>query len=200
MKKAILLLTIFGIILLSNLAYAQTIHYYEINLKYNRGEITLNSIQVKPVIDEEDLENIEGGYIAEVKSFYDEVLNLTFFDIPTTIIYDNFDEETGEAIGGGIIELNETKAIINVPYFENAKEINIYDKEINKKLTIDVSDYAKVKAEKQELVFKKEEQIQQKPKIEPKSKENYLTYVSVLAIVAVAILMLYLYKKHKKIG
>jgi|SRR3989344_503687 len=199
MKKAILLLTIFSIILLSNLAYAQTNHYYEINLEYNRGEITLNSIQVNPLLDENDLENIEGGYIAEVKSFDNEVLNLTFFDIPTTIIYDNFDPETGEAIGGGIIELNETEAIINVPYFKNAKEINIYDSEINKKLTIDVSDYAKDSLVKKEIIDAIKPEKQEILEVEIKDTKNHAIYIFGLlfALLVIIILMIHLYRKRK---
>lgn len=184
-------------IILSSLVNATISHYYEINLKYKNGDIILKSIQVKPLIDQKDLQNIEGGYIAEVISFDNEVLNLTFFDIPTTIIYDNFDPETGEAIGGGVIELNETEVTIKFPYFENAKEINIYDNNITKKLTIDISDYAKNKITQQEAakeIQQKEKQIMPKIVIE---KKGYYTIYLLFLLFIIMLIMVYLYKRKK---
>lgn len=199
MKKILFLILILSFLILSNIADAQISHYYEINLKYNRGDITLNSIQVKPLIDQKDLENIEGSYIAEVNSFDDEVLNLTFFNIPTFILYDSIDEETGEINGGGMIELNETEVIIKIPYFENAEEIKVYDINISNKLTIDVSDYAKNSVKKnQNIAEAQQKKEEQKTQTAPESKEDYTWYLLSL-LVLVIIIMVFLYRKHAKI-
>ena len=79
--------------------------YYELDLHYSNGTITQENIEIKPFTGNE-LKNLIGGYIAEIKSFDDEVLNLTFFNIPLLIIYDSFDEE-GHAISGGTIVLED---------------------------------------------------------------------------------------------
>ena len=197
MKKVLLLILI--IVILSTLINAQTNHYYEIKLKYNHGNISLNSIQVKPIINEKDLENIEGGYIAEVKSFDDKLLNLTFFNIPLTILYDSIDNETGEINGGGIIELNQTETTIKVPYFDNAKEINIYDINISKKLKIDVSEYSKISAKLQEGAEPEQKKnIPIKEEIKSaESKNNYLLYGSIVLIAIIMLALVYLYRKQK---
>ena len=198
MKKIILLILI--IVILCNAVNANLNHYYEIKLKYNHGNITLKSIHVKPIINEKDIENIEGGYIAEVKSFDDKLLNLTFFNIPLEILYDSFDNETGEINGGGIIELNQTETTIKVPYFENAKEITIYDINISKKLRIDVSEYSKSSAKQQsaaEPEQKKNIFIKEEIK-SAESRNNYLLYSLIAVMVIIIIAMFYLYRVRKK--
>ena len=197
MKKIILLILM--AVILCNAVNANLNHFYEIKLKYNYGNITLKSIQVKPVINEKDIENIEGGYIAEVKSFDDKLLNLTFFNIPLTILYDSTDNETGEINGGGIIELNQTETTIKVPYFENANEINIYDINISKKLRIDVSEYSKNSAKQQAAAEPEQKKnIPIKEEItSAESRNNYLLY-SLIALMAIIMLaMVYLYMKRK---
>ena len=197
MKKTILLILM--AVILCNVANANLNHYYEIKLKYNQGNITLKSIQVKPIINEEDLENIEGGYIAEAKSFDDKLLNLTFFNIPLKILYDSINNETGEINGGGIIELNQSEVIIKVPYFENAKEINIYDINISKKLKIDVSDYAKSSAKQQSVAEPEQKKnIPIKEEIKSaESKNNYLFYTLIVLMAIIILAMIYLLRKRK---
>ncbi len=55
------------------------------------------------------------------------VLNQNFFNVPNEIIVENFDNETGMIVGGGIVILNKTSFEIYVPCYENAKEIVIFD-------------------------------------------------------------------------
>jgi hypothetical protein len=138
MIKKIFNLILF-IALLAHFVFAEP--YFEVNLYYNNGTITNAPVQVK--YTDKELDNLIGGYVAQIVSFENETLNLTFFDIPNLIIYDNFDKKTGEAISGGIIELTKQEILLQLPYYENAKEINIYDKNIQKKLTISVSEFAR---------------------------------------------------------
>ena len=48
--------------ILCNAVNANIDHYYEIKLKYNHGNVTLKSIQVKPVINEKYLELLKIEY------------------------------------------------------------------------------------------------------------------------------------------
>ena len=61
---------------------------------------------------------------------------------------DNFDPDTGEPIpGGGILTYEDVNFILYLPHYRDAKDINIYDQNFNKLLTIDVSQYSKVREE-----------------------------------------------------
>ena len=121
--------------------HAEMYHHYKIDLKYDQGEISYTTLKVEPSI--KVIDNPGSDYIAEVINFDNKGINLTFFGIPTEILYDNWDPETGEIIGGGLRILNESEATIYIPYYENAKEIRIYDMNLKKKLTIPVDDLAK---------------------------------------------------------
>ncbi len=147
MKDKVLLLIMY-VILLSSFVSALE-HYYEIELDYDQGKITNNRIQIKPV-DNMVPRNVPGGYIAEVMSNNDKLLNLTFFSIPLTIMYDNVDKETGEIVSGGMLELDQVTHAIYIPYFENAKQLNIYDKDVEIVLTIDLQQYSKISITEQE--------------------------------------------------
>ena len=199
MRKALIFLIVFLIVI--SFANAKTSHYYEIKLKYNRENITLDSLQVKPDINGKNLKNIEGGYVAEIISFDEKVLNLTFFDFPLTILYDTADKETGEINGGGMIELNETETTIKIPYFENAKEINIYDMEINKKLRIDVSPYSKGAISKKDIVPEQKQTLKENPKtdIEKQSEWNssYAITILILIILAISLTLLFFIRQRK---
>ena len=139
MRKTII--TIFVIIILLQSASAQLQHYYKIELKYDYGKISYTAIEVLP--SAEELENPGNNYIAEIISYEDKTINRTFFGIPLEIFWDGINPETREIDRGGIIKLNESKVTLYLLYYENAKEIRIYDRNLSKKLTIDVSSFAK---------------------------------------------------------
>lgn len=182
MRKSIMFIMLF---ILTNLVNASTQNIFNLNLEYNNGEISLESIQIEPSRDR--INNIPGGYVAEILDFDKNRLNVTFFDIPLKLIYDKFDEKTGEAVNGGNIELDQTEFNLKLPYYENAKEIIIYDMNLNKKLAIDVSSYAKTipkeAEEKPVIEEKKEEPIKKVPKTEKKPINNNLFIIfGVIAI------------------
>ena len=113
-----------------------------------------------------------------------------------TLLYDEVDTETEEIIGGGMIELTETTTTIRVPYYEDAKEINIYDKSIEKKLTIDVSAYAKAPEAKEapeEITELKEKEEEKKPV----STMAYIFGIILLLIVIFAIIILFKAKRTR---
>lgn len=197
MKKSIILMLF--IIVLSNIVTAKSVLFYEIKLTYDNENITYNSIQVKPAISSSEIENIVGGYVAEVINFNDEILNYTFFDIPLTILYDSINPETEEIDSGGIINLNKTEVTIKVPYYENAKEINIYDKNITKKLTIDVSYFSKeIPIEKEEKIIEKEkipikEEVKEPAKV---FRKSYIVYGVI--IIMILLIFIFVMKKLRK--
>ena len=59
-------------------------------------------------------------------------------------------------MGGGINYLNKTTTTVYAPYYANAKEIQVFDSNFTKKLTVKVSDYSQEVPEK----VKKNEQKQ----------------------------------------
>jgi len=187
-------------ILVGNSALALTTQYYELNLIYNGGDISYDLLKVKPLISDRNLDNYAGGYVAETVSFENKILNITFFSIPLIIISETYDSETGFVVGGITTILNETQITLMLPYFENAKEINIYDENITKVLTIDVGDYSQIKPTK----IKKEEIIEEvvtKPKEEVKvgkikDKNYYLFYILLLSLAI--LIIIYLIKKGRK--
>ena len=182
------------VLILSSITFAKIEHWFEIQLRYDNGNLSYNSIQVIPVIAENKIENIPGGYIAEVVSTKDEILNLTFFDIPLIVVYDDVDAKSEEIIGGGLINLNKSEVTIKVPYYENAKEINIYDKNITKRLTIEVADFSKITTlEKKEKIIQPKEKIQIEEK---KVKRNYLIYA--ILVLFIALILIFIIKKLRK--
>ena len=192
MKKTIVPLLF--VLIISSITFARIEHWFEIQLRYDNGNISYYSIQVKPVTTESKIENIPGGYIAEVVSYNGEILNLTFFDIPLIIEYDNVDVQSEEIVGGGLINLNKSEVTIKVPYYENAKEINIYDKNITKRLTIDITDFSKITAlKKEEKIIQPEEKIQIEEK---KVKKNYLLYA--ILVLFIVLIFIFLIKKLRK--
>ena len=136
------MLTMFFLVfLLIFSASAEINRYYQIDLIYRNGTLSYQKIAVEP--SPAKLQTPEGSYIAELVSLDNKILNFTFFAIPLTTLYDVFDPETEEITGGGMIQRNETEVALYVPYYANAKELNIYSPELIRKLTIDVSSYAK---------------------------------------------------------
>ncbi len=138
MKTAIITTLVFSILLFS--ASAQLQHYYKIELKYNDGEVSYRTINVVP--STETLETPGTNYLAEIIA-NNKAIDHIFFGIPLEILWDGINPITGKIDRGGLIKLNQSKVTLYLPYYENAKEIRIYDRDLDKKLTIDVSPFAK---------------------------------------------------------
>tara|TARA_Y100000310_G_scaffold295904_1_gene327693 strand:- start:1167 stop:1799 length:633 start_codon:yes stop_codon:yes gene_type:complete len=118
-------------------------HFYEIDLEYNKGRLSYDSIKVKPLTIEDEISDEGGRYFSIITSFNNETLNLSVFDIPTTIFYDTIDSETDLINGGGTLELDQVNKTIKLPYYENAKEINIYNLNFSRVLSINVEEFSK---------------------------------------------------------
>ncbi|MEK6860660.1 MAG: hypothetical protein AABY07_01695 [Nanoarchaeota archaeon] len=145
MKKIILLLMI---VLLSSFAYAEQQDIFQLKLEYNKGEITKNSLLTTKGYFSNPVQTPDDDYTLKIISFNNKILYEQRFKFPLEIFgappKEWFDEKgnqiyipTAEESGYKILDKASVELII--PYFDNAKLINIYDKENNLKLSIDVS-------------------------------------------------------------
>jgi hypothetical protein len=189
--------------LFANLTYAQVEHFYDIGLKYKDGDISLTSVEVR--ILEEEIESL-GQYSAEILSFDDQILNIIHFYIPLVEIFDAFDPETGLILGGYTTYLNETDFILALPYYPDAKEIDLYDPDGILRLTIDVSYFAKEVAV--EEIIPPEEVIEEKipekiPEIKKPRISRWLLPILFTILILVALILIFfisviLTRKKKK--
>ena len=137
LKRSILGLLI---LLLASQTLAQINHYYVMEISYDNGTLSLQKMNVEPLTEEAI--QTQGYYIAEVVSSENKILNLTFFEISSEILFDYYNTEIGVISGGDVLP-NKTKKTLYVPYYSNAKEINIYDWDLVQRLQLNVSSYAK---------------------------------------------------------
>ena len=128
---------IFGV----TFAFAYVYHYYKIDLSYDDKSLKSKSVRVVPLSYRGD--NTAGIYCAEIRDSNSALLNKSYFSLPLDIHFDTIDQSTGDINGGGVKHLKEAQVELYLPYFSNAKEINIYNDKKQKMLTIDVSMYSK---------------------------------------------------------
>lgn len=173
------LIIIVVLLLLIQLAYSESQRIFQLTLNYNKGEITKDNLFVRdsyftPL-------NEEGDYRIDVFSFYNQTLysqrfafSLEVFGEPRKEWFDEYGNQiyipTAEESGHQILDQGIVELI--VPYFDDAKLINIYDKENNLKLSIDVSHFTR-------------------PNIYKKTPSKGILYVSVGIIILVTLFWLY---------
>tara|TARA_Y100000310_G_scaffold258870_1_gene267410 strand:- start:142 stop:645 length:504 start_codon:yes stop_codon:yes gene_type:complete len=134
MRKVILSLLI---VLLSIGVYAESSKVYIVAFSYENGELTFDDKVVKYGYSP-DRKLTEGDYRGEVVSA-DSVLYDFDFNVPLTEFVDISDVETGE-LSGGIVKVDSTRFALVLPYFEEAKSIEIYDPSDTKVMGIDVEE------------------------------------------------------------
>jgi len=137
MKKIICLILLFGICFFGFTFVSG--ESYVLGLNYNKGNISFLSLN----IGLEQPGESQGDYTADILSFNNKTLNRTFFSVSTFILVDIVDESTGSINGGGIFNLTQVNFTLYLPYYENAKEIKIYDPDMTLMLTIPVSQFSK---------------------------------------------------------
>ena len=193
MKKGVLLL----VLLLSLSVAAQVPHYYELELQYHEGEISLQDLQVKPLLA---VEETSGAYAAEVVSVDNDILDITFFGFSTFVLFDAVNPETGEVDRGGLAELNQTEMVVYVPYFDNAKEINIYDGDLDLKLSVPVASFAQEVA--REKVIREEELLEEREFIRveepPKRIVRPMIVGSAAAIIFLIVIFILMHIRRKR--
>lgn len=195
-NKIIILTTMLLIFLIGIISAAGINTYYAINLNYDKGELTLLSDEIEQSLDL--IDNSFGEYTASVLDYKEDILDIYFFDIPNKVLYDEVDEN-GTIIGGGETELEEVNFTIYILYYENASEIVIYDKNLTKKLEIEVSMYSKTekisldegKSVKENVTDKGEGDLSKK-------LEDYWWVLLILLVVLIIIFIISLRKPSKK--
>jgi hypothetical protein len=124
-RKLIWVMLIVFILLLLNLVSA--VDYYETKIVYDKGDVSIKSV-VKVATDVAN-DNLPGGYVAEIVDEGGVVLDVVFFDIPRTLIYDELGAD-GNLSRGGRIELEQKEVTLMLPYYSNALKVNVYGKNI----------------------------------------------------------------------
>ena len=104
---------------------------YSLKIGYSKGELNLVELNFIEGSGPDRLIQPETGYTAKIVTFGGEAIHGFKFDIPL-LVYSN-----------GVIELDETEFGLRVPYFENAREITIYDTNGQLKLSLDVSGFSR---------------------------------------------------------
>ena len=193
---------LFILVLIVPLASAEAFNYYQIALLYDFGELSIKSINVKPLSGQR--QETFGEYMAQVITAEGMPLNLTFFAFPQTIRYDAIDPDTGQIAGGGELMLNKTEITLLLPYYDNAARVEIksFDKGMNQWVTmstIDVSDYsrlAELPAEKHAALQEKveaREQVVEKERVEKEEvvakKRTISGYLMIAAVFLVLVIL-----------
>lgn len=197
MKKGIIYIIMCLLLIAEAIAIS---NYYEIKLVKDKETISYKFVEIK-LLPDIDLSRFEkpNKYIIEITSFDNEIIKRLFFDFNDERLVESIDEKSGLISSGELKKLDYIEETLILPYYENAKEINIYDNNINKKLTIDVSLYAKnITTKLKTITPKKQLEEQQKPKIVPESKKNYFLYLLILSLLMILIITAYLRKKYTK--
>lgn len=138
-KKIIIIFIVllFTLSLLWSNVYASEQRVYDLVLDYNRGTVSKKSLTVTVGIFTDILDQPENGYRLEIKSFDNKILYSQKF------LFESIGQQISIANQNPfMVEEDERELVFS--YFPNGKEINIYDSENKKILTISVAHFAEV--------------------------------------------------------
>ncbi len=149
MKISIIL--ILFLLIIVNIVNAAQQDVFILILKYDKGELSTLFLNVAKGYFHEQVSQPENAYRLEVVSFDNKILYAQKFDFQLEVIFaplpEWFDEKGNQIY---IPNESETKVTINsttqdfvIPYFDDAKKINIYENSNELKLSIDVSQFSK---------------------------------------------------------
>ncbi len=169
--------------------------YYKLNLDYDTGKINISSVEIE--FSKKNIENNLGLYAAKITDYNNDLLNLTFFDIPNKIFWEGVNPETGEIDRGGEKELNQTSFEIFIPYYENAKEVVIYNENFTEIARRDINEYSKQRATTQEKETNKTEEQKVKSNVN-QIDEEVTKYWWILLIILIILIIILIYSLKKK--
>jgi hypothetical protein len=203
MKKILIFTSCILLILLSvQFVQARDIfYYYNIELDYDKGNININSIEIE--FSEKEIENNFGFYIVNLIDINGDNLNVSFFDIPNKILIDEINPETGEINSGGLRELDKVSFNIFIPYYENAKEIVIYNESLEEVARKDVGEYSKERVSVTTKVIEDTEKDSDEKEISTIDKEKSFmeklsNYWWVLLVILLILIIVFVYLMLKK--
>ncbi len=197
---------IFNIILLSNLVNAEIYYSYDIELNYDRENISLISISiessfVEPLINKGAISIEKEEYVAKIFSHDGSFLNTIFFDIPEEVItYSSLDPKTGKTLRGGIFNLDQINFTLHIPYYEEAKKILVYNENNYLVLSIDVSMFSKEYSETGLVIGDQdiEEEESQRTVKDEKQGKTITDYWWILLIILIVLILILFYSLKKK--
>ncbi|MBS3097873.1 hypothetical protein J4209_03720 [Candidatus Woesearchaeota archaeon] len=131
--------TFFIFLLVITTAKAQMSKVHILDLSYDNEVITLNDKITKFGYAPDRKIQPDDGYTAEVIAIDNSVLYSFRFKVPLELYLDITDPVTGE-LTGGMIKLDKTDFALVIPYFEDAKEIRLYNSSKQELLAIDVEE------------------------------------------------------------
>lgn len=166
--------------------------FFQVELEEKNGELRLMNLRVSPLTD--DVNNFGVGYFLEIISLNETILNKDVFGFPNFSLYDTFDPETDRINGGGSFIRNESTTTLYLPYYPNAKEINIYDLNFTLKLKIPVQQFAKEKSA--ETNQQQEKQLDKKASIKDQKEPSKFPFVIVGGIILLIIIVISLIGKR----
>ena len=203
MKKLILVLILLSTIFLVS-AQTDFNKYYQLDLDYNNGEISLINHEI--YFSDTEVDNYFGFYSAIVNDAENNSLDVVLFDVPNKILYDEVDEN-GTIVSGGEAELEDVDFTIYVPYYENASLIKIYNESLTEEFVVSVFEYSKEislasgqNEEEKQITNgqdKNKEKVQKDVSEEKTFSEKVLKYWWILVVI-LAILVIVLIKKISK--
>jgi hypothetical protein len=177
-------------------------YHYEIQIINSETNFSVKEVNVE-LGEIENQESFIGNYILEIKSFDFETLYKTNFEtIGSSIIEGDLGNGYFES---EMIYYNITEINLLVPYYENAKEIIIYDENLIEITREDIGMYSK-QYEKENIVNESvEKEIDKKNQIEEEriyDKKNLFEKLSeywwILLIVLIILIIILFYSLSKK--
>jgi len=163
---------------------------YIIELDYTQGNLSLQSIGTRSGFATDRRIQPDNGYRCDVMSSSGLFLESFKFDIPLRVYYDNFDQNTGKIMGGGVQQLESVNFTLSIQYFKNAKSINFYDPNGTLLLSADVSKFSESTTTRTSIT---------PPNKNPGSVMNYAIYIPLLLILLLAAFLTHRKLKAKRI-
>ena len=125
------------------------------------------------------------------------------FTIPNIVISEIINKETGEFIEGRISESDSVSFDIFIPYYENAKEIVIYDENDNELVREDVSFYSSPEYYNSIDLFEKQVgEVVEDETIESEKREISIEGINkywwILVVIVFILLIIFIFPRKRK--
>lgn len=127
-------LLLFCIIFLFSYHVLASDNQFSVSIEYFEGYLSLNQVQVRPVLEENRFQQ-EGDLFTEIISTEGDILYQTHFDLENIAGWDVLNISNPYLKPSFDFDLN-------LPYYPDAKTLNIYDQNSTLLLTVDLSPYA----------------------------------------------------------
>ena len=178
-------LTILIILISLSTGVVVAIPAFEATIEFNDGDIIITNVTK---VEIKEIDNPLGGYVGELVSEDDTVLNVTFFDIPLTVVYFLIDEEDNQTLVQQTEELTYQTQKIQFPYNPAASRIIIHDSAIQEKASASLSDWELEEESEDVTVITPSEESEFESRSE-NNTDSIVILLIVIALVTVAIIV-----------